>query len=149
VPNGLAPCKLRHAAFDANLMGVRPDHRIEVKRRLLEEIDGPMLIHGLQGFDGQTITGPREPSCVPTGSSWRNATSCFGQPVEVCGSSIRSPRGRLPASCISRKAVHAMRANQSAAELRDDGMPAGGRTMRPKLGEHLRDALAGPDVSPS
>jgi len=65
VPNGLALCKLHHAAFDANLMGVRPDHVIEVKRRLLEEIDGPMLLHGLQGFDGQTITVPRRTELRP------------------------------------------------------------------------------------
>jgi hypothetical protein len=65
VPNGLALCKLHHAAFDANLMGVRPDHVIEVKRRLLGEIDGPMLVHGLQGFDRQTITVPRRTELRP------------------------------------------------------------------------------------
>jgi putative restriction endonuclease len=65
VPNGLALCKLHHAAFDANLVGVRPDHVVEVKRRLLEEIDGPMLVHGLQGFDGHTITVPRRVELRP------------------------------------------------------------------------------------
>ena len=29
VPNGLALCKLHHAAFDADILGVRPDLRIE------------------------------------------------------------------------------------------------------------------------
>ena len=67
MPNGHPPCKLHHTAFDANLMGVRPDHVIEVKRRQLDEIDGPMLIHGLQGFDGRTITVPRRTELRPNG----------------------------------------------------------------------------------
>jgi putative restriction endonuclease len=59
VPNGLSMCKLHHAAFDANLLGIRPDHVIEVQRELLAEIDGPMLVHGLQGFDRRHIIVPR------------------------------------------------------------------------------------------
>ena len=65
VPNGLALCKLHHAAFDANLMGVRPDHMIEVQRRLLDEIDGPMLVHGLQGFEEREIAVPRRNELRP------------------------------------------------------------------------------------
>jgi putative restriction endonuclease len=53
------------SAFDANLMGVQPDHMIEVKRRMREEMGGPMLIHGLQGFEGQTITVPRRTELRP------------------------------------------------------------------------------------
>ena len=60
VPNGLALCKLHHAAFDADILGVRPDLRIEVRHDVLREADGPMLKVGLQGFDGQTITIPRQ-----------------------------------------------------------------------------------------
>jgi len=59
VPNGLALCKLHHGAFDADILGVRPDLRIEVRHDVLREADGPMLKVGLQGFDGQTITVPR------------------------------------------------------------------------------------------
>jgi putative restriction endonuclease len=58
VPNGIALCKLHHGAFDAYLMTVRPDYRIEVRRDVLEESDGPMLIHGLQGFHDQLIRLP-------------------------------------------------------------------------------------------
>lgn len=72
-----------HAAFDANLVGVRPDHVIEVKRRLLEEIDGPMLVHGLQGFDGRTITLPRRTELRPTVSFWKSATSSFALPANL------------------------------------------------------------------
>ena len=39
-------------------MAVRPDYQIEVRRDVLEESDGPMLIHGLQGFHGQLIRVP-------------------------------------------------------------------------------------------
>jgi putative restriction endonuclease len=58
VPNGLALCKLHHAAFDAYILGIRPDHVIEVRRDILEEIDGPMLHHGLQAIAGATLHPP-------------------------------------------------------------------------------------------
>jgi putative restriction endonuclease len=49
VPNGLALCKLHHAAFDRHFLGIRPDLVIEVRRDIMVEADGPMLRHGLQG----------------------------------------------------------------------------------------------------
>lgn len=59
VPNGLALCKLHHAAFDAHIVGIRPDHVVEVRRDILAEIDGPMLRHGLQGLHGGRLITPR------------------------------------------------------------------------------------------
>jgi putative restriction endonuclease len=59
VPNGLALCRLHHAAFDAHLIGVTPEYRVEVREDVLHETDGPMLLHGLQGFHGATIHLPR------------------------------------------------------------------------------------------
>lgn len=54
--NGLSLCKLHHAAYDQWLLGVRPDDlRVEVARDLLDEIDGPMLRHGLQELHGQPL----------------------------------------------------------------------------------------------
>lgn len=53
--NGLALCKIHHAAYDGDLMGIRPDLRIEVASSVLAESDGPMLRHGLQGFHGQQL----------------------------------------------------------------------------------------------
>lgn len=50
VNNGLALCKLHHAAFDWNIIGIRPDMIVEVSFAVLNEVDGPMLKHGLQGF---------------------------------------------------------------------------------------------------
>lgn len=49
VRNGLALCKIHHAAFDAKILGIRPDYVVEIRTDLLEEIDGPMLKYGLQG----------------------------------------------------------------------------------------------------
>ena len=55
VPNGLSLCTLHHAAFDAHVIGVSPDLRIAVRTDVLEEEDGPMLQHGLQGFHGARL----------------------------------------------------------------------------------------------
>jgi putative restriction endonuclease len=53
--NGLSLCKLHHAAYDQSLVGVRPDLQVEVARDVLDEMDGPMLLHGLQALDGQHL----------------------------------------------------------------------------------------------
>lgn len=55
VENGLALCRLHHAAFDRFFIGVRPDFVIEVRPDLLEEEDGPTLKHAIQGLHGQEI----------------------------------------------------------------------------------------------
>lgn len=65
VRNGLALCKLHHAAFDTNLIGIRPDYTVDVRRDVLEETDGPMLVHGLQGFHGARLWVPRRESSRP------------------------------------------------------------------------------------
>jgi putative restriction endonuclease len=65
VPNGLALCKLHHAAFDGHILGIRPDLKIEIREDVLGEEDGPMLKHGLQGFQGTTITVPRRVTLQP------------------------------------------------------------------------------------
>lgn len=66
VPNGLALCKLHHAAFDSNILGVRPDLVIEVRSDILEEADGPMLRFGLQGFHGTLLHAPRGRAVRPS-----------------------------------------------------------------------------------
>ncbi len=55
VPNGLTLCTLHHAAFDAHVIGVSPDLQVEVRTDILTEKDGPMLLHGLQGFHGARV----------------------------------------------------------------------------------------------
>jgi putative restriction endonuclease len=59
VQNGLSLCKLHHAAYDKYFLTVRPDYIIEVRRDVLEEEDGPMLIHGLKGLHNKSIVLPR------------------------------------------------------------------------------------------
>jgi putative restriction endonuclease len=52
VQNGLALCKIHHAAFDRHILGITPDLIIEIRRDILEEVDGPMLKYGLQQMNG-------------------------------------------------------------------------------------------------
>ncbi len=65
VPNGLSLCKIHHAAYDANIIGIRPDLVAEIRGDVRREVDGPMLAHGLQEFHGKTIRTPRSPSTAP------------------------------------------------------------------------------------
>ncbi|MBM4354427.1 MAG: HNH endonuclease [Deltaproteobacteria bacterium] len=58
VSNGLSLCKLHHAAFDKNIMGIRPDYVVQVRQDVLEETDGPMLLHGLQGMHERKLELP-------------------------------------------------------------------------------------------
>jgi putative restriction endonuclease len=59
ISNGLALCKLHHAAFDQGFLGVRPDYVVEVRSDLLTEKDGPTLVHGIQSMEGRRIFLPR------------------------------------------------------------------------------------------
>lgn len=58
VPNGLALCKIHHAAFDQHILGVTPDLAVEIRADILHEIDGPMLRHGLQEMAGVRLVVP-------------------------------------------------------------------------------------------
>jgi putative restriction endonuclease len=55
VRNGMAMCKIHHAAYDSLILGVRPDLVVEIRADLLAEIDGPMLQHGLKERHGQQL----------------------------------------------------------------------------------------------
>ena len=65
VSNGLSLCKLHHAAFDRHFLTVRPDYTIEVRQSILDEEDGPMLLHGLKGMHDRPMYLPREVSLQP------------------------------------------------------------------------------------
>ncbi len=58
VENGLSLCKIHHAAYDTNLLGISPNYRVHINRALMDEVDGPMLRHGLQEMDGRSLTLP-------------------------------------------------------------------------------------------
>ncbi len=65
ISNGLALCKLHHAAYDNFFLGIRPDYQIEVRQDVLEEEDGPMLRHGLKGLNGGRLLVPRSREARP------------------------------------------------------------------------------------
>jgi len=55
VRNGLSMCKIHHAAYDSNILGIRPDFVVQIRSDLLEEIDGPMLQYGLKERHDQRL----------------------------------------------------------------------------------------------
>jgi len=59
VSNGLGLCKIHHSAYDNHIIGIDPDARVHVREDILEEIDGPMLRHGLQEVNGSRLVLPR------------------------------------------------------------------------------------------
>lgn len=59
VTNGIALCKIHHAAYDRNLLGITPDYEVRIDADLLNEIDGPMLRHGLQDMHGRPLSVPK------------------------------------------------------------------------------------------
>ena len=65
VENGLSLCKLHHAAFDRYFLGVRPDYVVQVRADVLEEKDGPTLVHGIQALHGVQNAVPRRPALRP------------------------------------------------------------------------------------
>ena len=65
VPNGVAMCAIHHRSFDKNVLTVRPDYVIEVRRDVREERDGPTLIHALQGLHGEKLALPRQRTAWP------------------------------------------------------------------------------------
>jgi putative restriction endonuclease len=58
VQNGLCLCKIHHAAFDQNIVAVTPEYIVQIRPDVLEEIDGPMLLHGLQGLHKSQLILP-------------------------------------------------------------------------------------------
>ena len=58
VRNGLALCKIHHAAYDCHVLGIRPDLVVEIRADLLAEVDGPMLGARSQGSARAAADGP-------------------------------------------------------------------------------------------
>ena len=65
VQNGLALCKIHHAAFDSNFLGITPSYEIRIREDLMDEVDGPMLKHGLQEMNNAKIFVPRKSTSRP------------------------------------------------------------------------------------
>jgi putative restriction endonuclease len=65
VSNGLSLCAIHHKAFDQNILGIRPDYRVELNAAVLRERDGPMLRYGLQEFHEKAILVPKRKTEQP------------------------------------------------------------------------------------
>jgi putative restriction endonuclease len=65
VSNGVALCKLHHAAFDRFFFAIRPDYTVRVSPSILAEHDGPMLVVGLQEINDRRIVLPRRAADRP------------------------------------------------------------------------------------
>jgi len=65
VTNGLALCKIHHAAYDVNIIGINADYVVKVREDILHEVDGPMLKHGLVEMDGVELWLPTDASKHP------------------------------------------------------------------------------------
>lgn len=80
--NGLALCKIHHAAYDQRFIGVRPDLVVEVDGDLLNEVDGPMLRYGLQAMHGEklgSVPTQRVDKPDPDRLEWRYAQFLLGR----------------------------------------------------------------------
>jgi putative restriction endonuclease len=65
VTNGIAMCAIHHRAFDSQVLGIRPDHVIEVRSDVRKERDGPTLQHALQGVHGESLALPKRTEVWP------------------------------------------------------------------------------------
>lgn len=58
VRNGVALCKIHHAAYDRDFLGLSPDYIIHINTDLMLEVDGPMLKYGIQAMDKRPLHVP-------------------------------------------------------------------------------------------
>jgi putative restriction endonuclease len=65
VRNGIALSTIHHAAFDAHLLGIDPDGKVAVSKRLMQLTDGPILEQGLKGMAGSRIHLPKSKTDWP------------------------------------------------------------------------------------
>lgn len=65
ITNGLSLCRIHHGAYDLGILGISPEYRVHIRRDVLEEKDGPMLLHGLQEMDNSAIVLPRKEEFRP------------------------------------------------------------------------------------
>ena len=73
VTNGIALCRLHHAAFDAFILGISPDFKVHIRQDVLTEEDGPTLRFALQALHGTKITLPQSKANWPSRDAleWR------------------------------------------------------------------------------
>jgi putative restriction endonuclease len=72
VPSGSAQAD----AYDANVVGITPDYKVEIRLDVLRERDGPMLQHGLQEMHNVPLSVPRATTLRPNRDIWASGTPC-------------------------------------------------------------------------
>ena len=65
VNNGISLCKIHHAAYDSQFLGISPDYTVHIRTDLLEEVDGPMLKHGFQEMNQRSLYLPMKDERKP------------------------------------------------------------------------------------
>lgn len=65
VSNGLALCKLHHAAFDGNLLGIDRHYRVWVRPDVLALPGTSLVKHGMQDMNGRSLYVPSTMSLRP------------------------------------------------------------------------------------
>jgi putative restriction endonuclease len=65
VTNGIAMCKIHHAAYDVDIFGIDTTYRVSVRHDILEEVDGATLRYTLQEINGSRIDLPSRRSARP------------------------------------------------------------------------------------
>jgi len=55
VRNGISLCKIHHTSYDVGIIGITPKYGLEVRDDILQEVDGPMLEHGLKKLHGRAL----------------------------------------------------------------------------------------------
>lgn len=65
ITNGLSLCKIHHAAYDQDILGISPEYRVHIREDILRERDGPMLLHGLQELNGSSLSLPTRTADQP------------------------------------------------------------------------------------
>jgi putative restriction endonuclease len=73
-------CKIYHAAYDRDLLGISPDRIVHLNRDLLAEIGGPMLRRGLQEMHGRRISIPSHKLKRPQIQSVSRSSSSVSSP---------------------------------------------------------------------
>ena len=65
VTNGKRLCKIHHAAYDRDVIGLSPDYFVRVNPEIMLEVDGPMLRYGIQEMNGRELRVPTRPRDRP------------------------------------------------------------------------------------
>jgi hypothetical protein len=101
IPNGLALCKLHHAAYDRHFLTVTPAYVIEVRPSLLAEEDGPMLLHGLKEMHGREIYLPHHREHHPDRGRLERRYRRLGRPGSAAAAPSPLPQPKPEFAAIS------------------------------------------------